>query len=58
MTAGDLDDTFDVYLARDDDALTGRQFFELLAEIERRRVQETIDVTMRVVKRAGGISTM
>jgi hypothetical protein len=49
MTTRNLDDQFEAYLARDDDALTGSHFFEILAEIEQRRVQETIEVTMRVI---------
>ena len=44
-----LDDQFEAYLARDDDLLTGRQFFDILAEIERQRTQETIEVTLRLV---------
>jgi hypothetical protein len=49
VTADDLDGKFEAYLARDDDALVGSQFFEVLAEIERRRAQEAIEVTLRVV---------
>jgi hypothetical protein len=49
VTDDDLDGTFEAYLARDDDALLGSQFFEILAEIERRRAQESIEVTLRVV---------
>lgn len=49
MTTNSLDDRFEAYLTRDDDALTGRQFFELLAEIERRRAQETMEVTVRLI---------
>ena len=49
MMADDLDKQFEQYLARDDDALMGSQFFEILAEIERRRAQEPIEVTLRVV---------
>ena len=49
MTADDLDGQFEAYLARDDDTLVGSQFFELLAEIERRREHEAIEVTLRVV---------
>jgi hypothetical protein len=44
-----LDEQFEAYLTRDDDALIGNQFFETLAEIERRRAQETIEVTLRLV---------
>ncbi len=49
MSPDDLDEKFEAYLTRDDDAHTGSQFFELLAEIERRRAQESIEVTLRVV---------
>jgi hypothetical protein len=49
MTADDLDQKFEAYLSRDDDALTGNQFFELLAEIERRRARSPIEVSLRVV---------
>ena len=49
MTADDLDGKFEAYLTRDDDALVGSQFFEILAEIERRRAQEAIKMTLRVV---------
>jgi hypothetical protein len=49
MTRNDLDTKFETYLGRDDDVLIGSQFFEVLAEIERRRAQETIEVTLRVV---------
>jgi hypothetical protein len=45
----ELDKKFEAYLSRDDDALMGNQFFEVLAEIERRRAQETIEVALRVV---------
>ena len=45
-----LDEKFEAYLARDDEALIGSQFFEILAEIERRRTPETIDVKLRVVE--------
>jgi hypothetical protein len=44
-----LDEQFEAYLTRDDDALIGSQFFETLAEIERRRAQEIIEVTLRLV---------
>ena len=40
MTPDSLDERFEAYLARDDDALTGGRFFEILAEIERRREEE------------------
>jgi hypothetical protein len=49
MMRDHLDEQFEAYLARDDDALTGSQFFETLAEIERRRAQEIIEVTLRLV---------
>jgi hypothetical protein len=49
MTHDPLDERFEAYLTRDDDALTGSQFFEILAEIERRRAQETIEVTLRLI---------
>jgi hypothetical protein len=49
MTTDQLDEKFETYLTRDDDALMGSQFFEAWAEIERRRAQETIEVTLRVV---------
>jgi hypothetical protein len=49
MTGEELDKKFETYLARDDEALLGSQFFEALAEIERRRAPETIEVTLRVV---------
>jgi len=49
MTTDRLDERFEAYLARDDDALAGAQFFETLAEIERRRARETVEVTLRVV---------
>jgi len=49
MTTNSLDDRFEAYLARDDDALTGSQFFEILAEIERQQRPETIEVTLRVI---------
>ena len=45
-----LDEKFSAYLACDDDALIGSQFFEILAEIERRRKNEAIEVKMRVVE--------
>jgi hypothetical protein len=45
-----LDDKLEKYLARDDDALMGSAFFEILAEIERRRTRETIEVTLRIAK--------
>lgn len=41
MMRDHLDEQFAGYLSRDDDALLGSQFFETLAEIERRRAQET-----------------
>ena len=37
MRSHDVDDRFQAYVARDDDALTGSRFFEILREIERRR---------------------
>ena len=49
MMRDHLDEQFESYLTRDDDALLGSQFFETLAEIERRRAQETIEVTLRLV---------
>jgi hypothetical protein len=49
MTRDYLDEQFEAYLTRDDDALVGSQFFETMAEIERRRAQETIEVTLRLV---------
>ena len=49
MTTDHLDGEFEAYLARNDDTLMGGQFFELLAEIERRRAHESIEVTLRVV---------
>jgi hypothetical protein len=49
MIRNHLDEQFEAYLTRDDDALIGSQFFETLAEIERRRAQETIEVTLRLV---------
>jgi hypothetical protein len=49
MMRDHLDEQFEVYLTRDDDALIGSQCFETLAEIERRRTQETIEVTLRLV---------
>ena len=49
MMRDHLDEQFEAYLTRDDDALIGSQFFETLAEIERRRAQETIEVTLRLV---------
>jgi hypothetical protein len=49
VTADDLDGQFEAYLARDDDMFVGSQFFELMAEIERRRAHEAIEVTLRVV---------
>ncbi len=49
MTTDDLDQRFEAYLARDDDTLTGSQFFEALAQIEQRRAQETIEVSLRVI---------
>ena len=36
MMRANLDEQFEAYLTRDDDALIGSQFFETLAEIERR----------------------
>ncbi len=45
----DLDQQFETYLARDDDAMTGSQFFQMLSEIEQRRAQETVEVTLHVV---------
>jgi len=51
MTHDPLDERFAAYLTRDDDALTGSQFFEILAEIERRRAPETIEVTLRLINR-------
>jgi len=45
-----VDEKFAAYLARDDDALIGSQFFETLTEIERRRLPETIEVTLHVVE--------
>ncbi len=39
---------FETNLARDDDALISSQFFEALAEIERRRAQETIEVEAEI----------
>lgn len=51
MTHAPLEERFAAYLIRDDDALTGSQLFEILAEIERRRVQETIEVTLRLINR-------
>jgi hypothetical protein len=49
MTSDDLDKRFAAYLARDDDALTGSRFFEILSEIERRRTREPIEVRLRVI---------
>jgi hypothetical protein len=49
MIPDEQDEKFEAYLARDDDAHTGSRFFELMAEIERRRAQEPIEVTLRVV---------
>jgi hypothetical protein len=49
MTIDNLNEKFEAYLTRDDDALMGSQFFEVLAEIERRRAQETIKVTLHIV---------
>ncbi len=49
MMRDHLDEQFEAYLTRDDDALIGSQFFETLAKIERRRAQETIEVTLRLV---------
>jgi hypothetical protein len=49
MTQDDLDTRFEAYLARDEDALTGSRFFEILAEIERRRSLETVEVRLRVI---------
>ena len=49
MMRDHLDEQFEAYLTRDDDALIGCQFFETLAEIERRRAQETIEVILRLV---------
>jgi hypothetical protein len=49
MTRDHLDEQFEAYLTRDDDALVGSQFFETMAKIERRRAQETIEVTLRLV---------
>lgn len=49
MATDNLDEKFKGYLTRDDDALIGSQFFEALAEIERRRAQESIEVTLRLV---------
>jgi hypothetical protein len=49
MTTDNLDEKFEALLARDDDALLGSQFFEALAEIEQRRVQETIEVTAHMI---------
>ncbi len=40
ITIDNLDEKFEAFLARDDDALVGSQFFEALAEIERRRAQD------------------
>jgi hypothetical protein len=44
-----LDQQFATYLNRDDDAMTGSQFFEMLSEIEQRRAQKTIEVALHVV---------
>jgi hypothetical protein len=49
MMRDHLDEQFEAYLTRDDDALIGSQFFETLAEIERRRAQETIEVTLHLI---------
>ncbi len=49
MMRDHLDEQFEAYPARNDDALIGSQFFEILAEIERWRAQETIEVTLRLV---------
>ena len=49
MMRAHLDEQFEAYLTRDDDALIGSQFFETLAEIERRRAQETIEVTLHLI---------
>jgi hypothetical protein len=49
MTQCHPDEQFEAYLTRDDDALVGNQFFETMAEIECRRAQETIEVTLRLV---------
>jgi len=49
VTADSLDGDFEAYLSRDDDAIAGGQFFEILAEIERRRAREPLEVTLRVV---------
>ncbi len=50
MNPKTLDAKFEAYLARDDDALLGSQFFETLAEIEKRRTPQTIEVTLHVVE--------
>ena len=49
MRRDHLDEQFEASLTRDDDALVGSQCFETFAEIERRRAQETIEVTLRLV---------
>lgn len=49
MSRDALDAKFEAFLARDDDAQVGSQFFEILGEIERRRSKETIELTLRVV---------
>jgi hypothetical protein len=49
MMRDDLDEKFEAYLARDDDALVGSRFYEILTEIEQRRPQETVEVTLRVI---------
>jgi hypothetical protein len=49
VTEDELDRKFETFLARDDDTLPASSFFEALAEIERRRTRETIEVTLRVV---------
>ena len=50
MNPKTLDAKFEAYLARDDDALLGSQFFETLAEIEKRHPPQTIEVTLHVVE--------
>jgi hypothetical protein len=49
MTRDHLDEQFEAYLTRDDDTLVGSQFFETMGDLERRRAQETIGVTLRLV---------
>lgn len=45
----DLNERFESYTGHGYEESVGGQFFETLSEIEKRREQETVEVTLRVI---------